>query len=257
MSHEATNAAIRQQFGAAAAAYATSAVHASGPDLAAMLETADLQVGERVLDLACGAGHTAMAFAARGAETVAVDLTPEMLGVASALAHERKIESITFREADAAALPFEAASFDLVVTRYAAHHFADPAAVLREAARVLVPGGRFLLVDTVAPEDPALDTFLQALELLRDDSHVRNWRASEWVRMLTGAGFDAEVVARLAVALDGSSWTARAQTSPSRVAMLKGLFASASPARRAAFEIRDEPWGFSIPVALLQGRLPA
>lgn len=257
MGYEATNAAIRQQFGAAAAAYATSAVHASGPDLAAMLETADLQGGERVLDLACGAGHTAMAFAARGAETVAVDLTPEMLGVASALAHERKIESITFREADAAALPFEAASFDLVVTRYAAHHFADPAAVLREAARVLRPGGRFLLVDTVAPEYPALDTFLQSLELLRDDSHVRDWRASEWVRMLAGARFEAEVVARLAVALDGASWTARAQTSPSRVAMLKELFASASPARRAAFEIRDEPWGFSIPVALLQGRLPA
>ncbi len=257
MSQEATNAAVRQQFGAVAAAYATSAVHASGPDLAAMIEAAELQGGERVLDLACGAGHTALAFAARGARTAAVDLTPEMLEVAGRLARERGLANVTFEQADAASLPFGEAEFDLVVTRYAAHHFADPAAVLREAARVLRPGGRFLLVDTVSPEDAALDTFLNAIELLRDDSHVRDWRASEWVRMLNGVGFDAEVRERLAVYLDGSAWVARAQTSLSRVSMLKEILAAASPARRTAFEIRAEPWGFSIPVALVSGRLPA
>lgn len=255
MTHPA-NEAIRQQFGAAAAAYATSAVHASGPDLDAMVEAAALRGSERVLDLACGAGHASFAFASGAAAVTGVDMTPEMVAVAADLARRRGIGNVSFQEADVAALPFAAHSFDLVVTRYAAHHFADPAAVLREAARVLVPGGRFLLVDTVAPEDPALDTFFNAIELLRDDSHVRNWRASEWVRMVRGAGFESEVGGRFAIALDGASWVARSRTPAAKVAMIRELFAAAAPARRAALDIRDEPWGFSVPVALVAARLP-
>ena len=255
MSDAATNEAVRRQFAAAAAAYATSAVHAGGPDLAALVEAAGLRGAERVLDLGCGAGHTGLALAPRAAEVVAVDLTPEMLEVAAGLARERGLANVTFERADVAALPFPENSFDLVATRFAAHHFAAPDRALAEAARVLRPGGTFLLVDTVAPEDPALDTFFNAFELLRDDSHVRDWRGSEWVRMLGAAGFEASVLDRFAIWHDGAAWAARAQTPASRVAMIRELFAGASAARRAAFEIRDEPWAFTMPVALVRGRL--
>ena len=253
MTRSSTNDTVRRQFGAAATAYATSSVHASGPDLSALVEAARLTGAERVLDLGCGAGHTALALASRSASVTAVDLTAEMLSVAEGLTRERKITNITFELADVAALPFPAASFDLVVSRYAAHHFAAPERALPEAARVLAPGGALLLVDTVAPEDPALDTFFNTIELLRDDSHVRNWRGSEWVRMFQGAGFEATIRERFAIALDGAAWVARMQTPPSRVAMLRELFATASPTRRAAFEIQDTPWGLSIPVALIAG----
>jgi SAM-dependent methyltransferase len=251
MTRASTNDAVRRQFGAAATAYATSSVHASGPDLTALVEAAALTGAERVLDLGCGAGHTALALAPRAASVTAVDLTAEMLAVAAGLARQRNLANVTFELADVAALPFPAASFDVVVSRYAAHHFAAPERALAEAARVLRPGGAFLLVDTVAPEDPALDTFFNAVELLRDDSHVRNWRGSEWLRMFQGAGFEATIRERFAVGLDGGAWVARMQTPPSRVAMLRELFATASAARRAGFEIRDTPWGLSIPVALI------
>lgn len=248
---------VRRQFGAAAAAYATSAVHASGPDLRALVEAARLTGTERVLDMGHGAGHTAIAVAAKAASVTAVDLTPEMVEVATALARERGVTNATFEVADVAALPFTDGSFDLVTNRLSAHHYPSPQQALAEALRVLRPGGRLLLIDTVAPEAPALDTWLNAVELLRDASHVRNWRASEWVSMLRGAAFEGAIVLeRWGIPIDGAAWVKRMQTPPSKVAMLRELFAEASPRTRVAFEVRDEPWGFSIPFALFEATKP-
>jgi ubiquinone/menaquinone biosynthesis C-methylase UbiE len=253
MSSQQSTESVRRQFGAAAAAYATSAVHAAGPDLPYLVAAAALTGQERVVDLGCGAGHTAMNLAPRAATVTAVDVTPEMLAVAEHLAKERGLGNIVFRQADVATLPFADGAFDVAVSRFSAHHFAEPARALLEAARVLAPGGRFLLVDTVAPEDPALDTFCNAFELLRDASHVRNARASEWVRMITAAGFEAEVLARIPLSIDGDAWVKRMQTPASRVAIIRELFREATASQRAAFELREEPWGFSQPVALIRG----
>lgn len=248
---------VQKNFGAVANAYATSAVHASGPDLADLVKAAALTGTERALDMGCGAGHTALALARQASSVVAVDVTPEMLDVAAGLARERGVTNVSFERADVTALPLAAGEFDVVTSRLSAHHYAEPQRALEEAFRVLRPGGRFLLVDTVAPEDAALDTFCNAFELLRDSSHVRNWRASEWVRMLRGAGFgDVAVLGRYAVPLDGDSWVKRMQTPATKVAMLRHLFAEANTAQRAAFELRDEPWGLSIPFALFTACKP-
>ena len=246
---------VRRQFGAVAGNYATSAVHASGPDLAALVEAARLTGSEQVLDLGCGAGHTALALAGGAAKVTAVDLTPEMLATAEALAKQRGVTNVEFKLADGAALPFAGGQFDLVASRYAAHHFAEPERVLQEAARVLRPGGRFLLVDTMAPEQPALDTLYNALELLRDGSHVRNWRKSEWQRMADAAGFTTAVRFEMMLHLDGASWVARMQTPPEHEAAIKVLFHSASPTATEFFALRlDEPWSWQIPVALIEGQ---
>jgi SAM-dependent methyltransferase len=248
---------VRDQFGAVAAAYATSSYHSSGPDLAALVAAARLTGHEQVLDLGCGAGHTALAVAPHAAAVTAVDVTPEMLAVATDLARQRGVANVTFRSADVAALPFAAASFDLVTSRVSAHHYADPAAALREAARVLRPGGSLLLIDTVAPEDPALDTFYNAVELLRDRSHVRNWRISEWRAMFAAAGFVPETLSEFTIELDGGSWVQRSQTPPEMVAAIRALFRAATPAATAAFALRDgDAWGWTIPAALLRGSLP-
>jgi SAM-dependent methyltransferase len=245
---------VRDQFGAVAAAYATSSYHASGPDLAALVSAAGLSGREQVLDLGCGAGHTALAVAPHAGAVVAVDLTPEMLAVAAELAEARGITNITFRSADVGALPFDDATFDLITSRVSAHHYADPVVALREAERVLRPGGTILLIDTVAPEDPALDTFYNAVELLRDRSHVRNCRVSEWKRMLAGAGFAPETLLEFTIELDGASWVQRSRTPSEMVAAIRALFLSATPAARAAFDLREgDAWGWTIPAALIKG----
>lgn len=242
----------RGQFGAAASSYVTSSYHASGPDLRALVAAANFSGGERVLDVGTGAGHTALAVAPHAGHVTGVDLTPEMLDEAAALARQRDLRNTHFELADALALPYEDGSFDAVTNRQSAHHYADVARAVLETARVLRPGGTFLLIDTVSPEDAAMDTFLNCVELLRDASHVRDWRASEWVRLLGASGFDTEIVDRFTIPLEGADWTARMRTPATKTAMIRDLFVTATPAQRRAFELRDDPWGWTIPAALFR-----
>jgi SAM-dependent methyltransferase len=247
--------AIRSRFGPAAAAYAVSAVHRAGPDLDAMLRAGVRTGAERVLDLGCGAGHTALAFAARTAEVVALDLTPAMLEQARALACERGLANLRFEVGDVAALPFPDRSFDVVTSRLSAHHYASPAAALREAARVLAPGGLLLVSDTIAPEDPAQDTFLNCFELLRDPSHVRDHRASEWLAMLAAAGLAPELLGRFTIHQDFLPWVERIGTSAPAVAGLRALFDAVPGELRAAFGIRGRgDYAFDLAIGVFAGR---
>jgi ubiquinone/menaquinone biosynthesis C-methylase UbiE len=244
---------VRAQFGPVAEAYVTSAYHASGADLARLVDAALLRDIDTVLDLGCGAGHTALAVAPHVAHVTAVDLTPDMVAAASSLAEQRGISNITFDVADSARLPFADASFDVVTSRAAAHHFADVRAALSEAVRVLRPGGRCVIVDTISLEDAALDTFWNCLEILRDASHVRNWRVSEWLSMLTEAGFStAHLVESFAIPMDGAAWVKRMRTPERKVAMIRTLLEEATPEQRVAFACRSaEPWSFQIHFALV------
>src|ERR1700682_4806612 len=95
---------IQSRFGAVAADYVTSKVHASGQDLAWLVELAALTGTERVLDVATGGGHAAFALAPHAAEVVALDLTRPMLEVAQKEAEVRQLQNIRFLEGDAQAL---------------------------------------------------------------------------------------------------------------------------------------------------------
>ncbi len=248
---------IQDRFGPAAAAYAVSEVHRGGPDLEAMLEAGVATGRERVLDLGCGPGHTALAFAAHVAHVVALDLTPAMLDQARRLAAERGLANLRFEQADAAHLPFPDASFEVVTSRLSAHHVGDPAAMVREAARVLIPGGVFLLVDTVAAEDPARDSFLNAFELLRDPSHVRDHRVSEWEAMFRTAGLAPDCLGRFTIRQDFEPWVARIGTAPDAVVGLRALFDAVPDEIRGHFGIRGRgDYAFRLETALLRGRRP-
>ncbi|MBV9279671.1 MAG: class I SAM-dependent methyltransferase, partial [Chloroflexi bacterium] len=124
--------AVRRQFGAVAVRYATSAVHAGGPDLEALAGA--VPEGVRVLDVGCGAGHTALTLAPRVASVVAIDLTDEMLDQGRRLAAERGLGNVRFVRGDAERLDYPDASFDVVTSRYSAHHFPHPARALAEIA---------------------------------------------------------------------------------------------------------------------------
>jgi ubiquinone/menaquinone biosynthesis C-methylase UbiE len=236
-----------------AAAYATSPIHAAGPDLAWLVEALEPAPGDRVLDLGCGAGHAGFAVAAAGAIVTAVDRSERMLDTARILADERGLVEYTAVGADVTALPFADASFDGAVSRYSAHHWPDVAAALREAARVVRPGGRIVVIDTIAPDEPALDTLVNALELLRDPTHGRNLRLGEWQTALDEGGFEVVGERRWPVVLETVSWFARMQTEAWRADAARALLRAATPEAIEALAMEgDRAW--SVPAALVAGR---
>jgi ubiquinone/menaquinone biosynthesis C-methylase UbiE len=250
-------AEIQARFGAAASRYAQSDYHGSGPDLAAMLLAAELSGGERVLDVGCGAGHTALAFAPRVAEVVAIDLTEAMLDQTRALARERGLANVRCERGDAHALGFGDASFDVVTCRVCAHHFARPERAVREAARVLRRGGRFVLVDSVAPDDAAQDTFLNAVEWLRDPSHVRTHAVAQWLAWMREAGLEAAWLHTFRLDLDLEGWAARIGAPAPRVELLRSLFEGVVEEVRAGLGVRGGARaGFELPIALFRAWKP-
>lgn len=247
-------AAVQQQFGAVAENYRTSAVHAQGEDLARLVAACNLTGVERVLDAGCGAGHASVAVAPYAAEVVALDLTEAMLRQTEQLAAERGLPNVVTLLGDVEAIPAEDVVYDAAVSRYSAHHWPNPAAALRELRRVLKPGGIFVLSDIVAPDAPALDTWLQTIELLRDPSHVRDHSVAQWLTMFTDAGFTASVEYTWRLTLDFQAWLERIATPARNAAMIEALFAGA-PA-----EVRDEfQWmkrgTFAIRGALFRGQM--
>jgi ubiquinone/menaquinone biosynthesis C-methylase UbiE len=233
-------AQVQSRFGAAAADYATSKVHASGQDLHWLVEAAELTGKERVLDVATGAGHTAFALAPGAAEVVALDLTRPMLDVARKGAEERQCSNITFLEANTQAIPCPAGSFDVVSCRQAPHHFTQVQQAVHEWARVLKRGGKLLLVDSISPEEPELAAFLHEIESLRDPSHVYNHPLSQWRIFLTQAGFTVTTVREMGIVLEVPDWTRRMRTPPESVARIEELLRTASPAARERFHIQEQ-----------------
>ncbi len=171
----------------AAEAYATGE-HKSGRELELVVDFAAPTGGERVLDIGTGAGHTALALAPRVSSVVLTDPVPTMLATAQRLFTVAGVRNAEFVEAVAERLPFPDASFDIVSTRLAAHHFDEVAAAMREVARVLRPGGVFIFVDTLAPDDPESAAYQDEVETLRDPTHRRIYTQREWIAFCEEAG---------------------------------------------------------------------
>lgn len=235
-----------KQFGDAAERYLESPVHAKGRDLERLSEIVSKSKYRKALDLGCGAGHAAYAVA-KWCETTACDISQGMLEVVSKEARRRGLGIETVMSG-AENLPFEDESFCMTVTRYSAHHWYDIDKALKEAFRVTKRRGRMIAIDSVSPEFPLYDTAIQAIELLRDSSHVRNYRVSEWRKMLENAGFSRIESDSWRLRIDFESWTRRIGTPPDRVCALKEVF-SALPAEAKAFFNLGEDFSFDLDVA--------
>lgn len=215
---------VQSQFGRAAADYATSDVHAKGESLARIVELAEPQAFWLALDVATGAGHMAAAFAPYVRSVVASDVTVEMLDQAAKLAAERGLANLTTTKADAGQLPFADASFDLVCCRLAAHHFPSLAQFVDETRRVLKPGGRFALVDNVAPDANESDSVVlayNAFEKLRDPSHAFAPPPSTWVNLLSTRGFKIIAREQMSKEMAFDAWVQRMRCTQPVVAELR------------------------------------
>ncbi|MGH8141839.1 MAG: class I SAM-dependent methyltransferase [Steroidobacteraceae bacterium] len=216
---------VHRQFDPRAAAYLDSEVHASGPDLKAALALVQSLPRRpvRILDLGCGAGHLSFALSGAADEVSACDPAEGMLATVQQAARDRRIANICITLAHAEALPFSDGHFDVVATRYSAHHWGNVPEALREARRVLADGGCLLVLDALGATLPLVDTHMQAMELLRDPSHVRDYSIQEWQALLAHAHFELEHFKLWPTRIDAATWVERMRTPPDCVAAIRRL----------------------------------
>jgi len=219
-------------FGAHADEYLDSEVHRSGADLDQLASWC--ASASRALDVATGAGHTAGALVEAGVDrVVATDAAPDM--VRTATTAYPAVEGVV---CDAETLPFDADAFDAVTCRIAAHHFPDPVAFVEAVARVLEPGGTFAFEDNVAPDDDALDDFINTVERVRDPTHVRSHRVGDWAEWLEDAGFTVETTTVVDKTLDYEEWVTNVETPPERRERLETTFADPPAGATEAFDVQ-------------------
>ena len=249
-------AKVQAQFGAAADHYANSAVHAKGESLAILLELIQPQPEWEVLDVATGAGHTALTFAPHVARVVATDITDSMVAKAAELAAARGLTNIETKSAEAETLPFDDGSFDLVTCRIAMHHFSNPRQALAEFARVLKPGGMLGLTDNVTVPDKQAAGYYNAYEKLHDPSHNWVYPLVRLQAMVEQAGFRVEASRQLSKELEFHQWADRQRVSDANKDKLLGMMRNIPELLEPLFKPRwaDGTMYFSLWEAVIVGR---
>ena len=236
---EAHEKVVEAQFGPQARAYVESAVHASGADLDAVEALVRKLSPERALDLGAGGGHVAYVMARHARRVIAADLSREMLAAVAATARGKGLSNLETVEAPAERLPSG-------TRRSTCREPVPPitgaisCAGLREARRAMKRNGRAVFIDAYSPAPPLFDTHLQAVELLRDHSHVRNYTCAQWIEALGRAGFALEACRTWKLRMDFPVWTARMRTPEENVRAIRALQIAASSETKAHFAIEPD-----------------
>lgn len=229
---------VEDQFGSRALAYVQSAVHSGGEDLDALEAIVETIKPARAVDLGSGGGHVAYRLSAHAGHVTAVDISKAMLDAVNDTAQQRGLKNIETCMASVEKTPFGDASFDMLGSRFSAHHWLDLDAGLREARRILKPGATAVFIDVVSPGYAVFDTHLQAVELLRDPSHVRDHTEAEWTASLVRNGFRLKNTRMRRLRMHYQSWVDRMQTSGEHRAAIRSLqqFASSETTKYYAIE---------------------
>jgi ubiquinone/menaquinone biosynthesis C-methylase UbiE len=231
---------VRDQFRKQADAYSQMAVVRSEKLLAAIADASGAGPGDRALDLASGPGYLTMLLATRCREALGIDATDRFVEQARAEAARRGIANVSFRLGDVEQLDLPDESFDVVTCKFAFHHFPRPERVLGEMARVARPGGRIVIADMIASEDPAQRTYHDRVERLCDPSHASALPASEFERLFSERGL--EVVARHAreTTYTVAEWLRHGGPSDERAREIVGLLEDSLEIDRSGLRVRRE-----------------
>ena len=243
------NASAR--FDQIASNYASSEVHAMSPTIHLLHQLLNLDEGCTICDVACGAGHTGLSFAAVASRIVGVDPAPSMLAAFRQLAQDKGI-AVEAVEAYAESIPLQDNTFDLVVSRLAPHHFAEVQRAVNEMARVAKPGGAVAIIDLEGDSDPISDEFNHRLEVLHDPTHVRSYTAAKWVSLFKGAGLSVEKVERRLTEKPGGvhlrRWCEIASSGEQAESEIRRLLGEASDKMLSAIGVTSVDDEFMMPV---------
>jgi methyltransferase family protein len=192
---------VTDVWGKRAQVYRQSPAHSAGPDLDLVVEWA---AGcTTAIDVATGGGHVARRLREAGLQVVDCDPSPGMNPDVLCFAEE---------------LPFADDSFDLSVTRVAAHHFRDVAQAARQLARVA--SKRVIVVDNLS-----MGSDVEEAEKIRDPSHVRNYSEEEWHGFLDAAGLVVEEVRTFDFPIELEPWLERTRCSGPDAERVRALVA--------------------------------
>ncbi|MHC5021803.1 MAG: class I SAM-dependent methyltransferase [Planctomycetota bacterium] len=256
---------LAKQFEELGALYAKSTSHKQGKTLELLVERAASNPGEIACDLGTGTGHTAIALADRVYRIMAVDIAAGMMRSGRELAAEHGITNIRWVQAPAEALPFPDNTFDVLVSRTAAHHFQSLDQACAEMGRVVRRGGRIVITDIAGYDDPDMQEWVHQLEVLHDPSHVKAYTGVEWTQALEAAGFQVgqvmggaiERLTELPTGTNVDDWCARSKTPPANAAEIRHRLENAPGPVTEMLQIRgDGPeLRFSIYKLLLTAKL--
>jgi len=223
MPESAHKAAVQESFTLQAGVYSVTPTLTVPARIARLLDAVSPSPDARVLDVACGPGFLALAFAQRCREAIGIDLTDAALAIAEQRRQELGLNNLRFQRGDADQLPFADGEFDVVVSRLAIHHMEDPGCVLREMARVCRTGGTVAIEDLVSSEYRARGDVQNQIERMRDPSHTRALSPSELVGLFTIAGLEAEKLHSAEIAQNLERWLAGSQTPTERAGEVRAL----------------------------------
>jgi ubiquinone/menaquinone biosynthesis C-methylase UbiE len=246
--------AILDQFTRQAVPFASSPGIKDEAALALVIQFSGAGPGDTVLDVACGPGILACAFARVTKHVTGIDITPAMLERARLLQQEKGLTNVSWEQGDVLPLPYPDGAFTLVASRFAFHHFLDPGAVLAEMARVCAPGGTVLVIDAAPAPDRA--AAFNHMEKVRDPSHTRALPEAELRELFARAGLPEPRVAgyRLEAELEGL--IARSFPNPGDDETLRRIFRDslAGDALGVGARLVGEQIRFGYPVAILAAR---
>jgi SAM-dependent methyltransferase len=215
-------ARILDQFTRQAVPFSTAPGIKSEAALALLVETSGAGADDSVLDVACGPGLVVAAFAPVVRHATGIDVTPAMIARARELT--AGVSNVSLDLGDVQALPYADATFSVVVSRLAFHHFPHPGAVLAEMHRVCRPGGRVVVCDLLASDDPDKAAAFHAMEMMRDPSHARALRLAELNALFEQAGLLAAAPAYYRLPFELEGLLSRSFPAPEHVAPIRAAY---------------------------------
>ncbi|NOT54025.1 MAG: class I SAM-dependent methyltransferase, partial [Deltaproteobacteria bacterium] len=211
---------------------------------------------DTVLDVACGPGLIVCAFAKVVKHATGIDLVPAMINHARGLQRQQGLTNVTWQISTVQPLPYPDASFSIVTSRYAFHHFTDPEGVLAEMKRVCAPGGKVVVIDAAISPDPAKAAAYNRAEKLRDPSHTRALSLVEFELLFHWVGLPAPSKTFYKVEADLDDNLRRSFPNPGDADKLRRMFeeALATDGLGVGAQRKNGTIHFAYPVAVLVAR---